>query len=166
MADEDLRINPDLFDVPTGGRSGSLIPSWFRSAALAAAAALVLFGGIPFVKWWRRRRRLARLRRGDITAAWEDIVSRLEDYGERPRPSLTPAELAVSVDPTMEPLALVYGRSVYGPPNAITDSHVNTAVTSLQQVSERLNGRYSTPQRIAAWYRLTSLIPERWRRKA
>ncbi len=166
IADEDLRINPDLFDVPVGSANGSLIPSWLGSAALAAGIALVLLGGIPFVKWWRRRRRLARLRRGDITAAWEDIVSRLEDYGERPRSSLTPAELAASVDPTMQPLALVYGRAVYGPPNAITDSHVSTATTSLQQVSERLAGRYSTPQRIAAWYRVSSLIPERWRRNA
>ena len=126
---------------------------------------LLVVGAVPLAKWWMRRRRWARLREGDITAAWEDIVARLEDYGERPAATQTPTELAAKVDPAMQPLATVYGRAMYGPPGSIDEGHVATATSSLNTTSQRLAGRYSTAQRLVAWYRPTSLIPQRWRRR-
>ncbi len=153
---------PELVDQPGG--VGGLLPAWLATALLAVAAVVVMAGAIPLVKLWRRRRRMARLRNGDITAAWEDIVARLEDYGDAPAPTLTPSELAHDVDPAMEPLATAYARAVYGPSGSIDESHVSSATTSLQQTAVRLAGRYSLPQRIVAWYRPASLIPQRWRR--
>ncbi len=125
-----------------------------------------MFGGVPILKWFRRRRRLSRLRDGDITAAWEDIVARLEDYGDAPPPTLTPNEVADQVDPAMQPLATVYGRAVYGPPGSVDEGHVATATKSLKQTSDRLAGRYSLGQRFASWYRPASLLPRWWRKRA
>lgn len=159
---EDLEL-PN-FDAASGERPTGL-PAWLATILGVLAAAAVLFGGVPLVKMWLRRRRMARLRNGDITAAWEDIVARLEDYGEAPPETLTPAELADAVDPAMRPLATVYGRAVYGPPGGVDDEHVATATKSLEQTSQRLAGRYSARQRLVAWYRPTSLIPVRFRRK-
>ena len=91
-------------------------------------------------------------------------MARLTDYGEDPRASLTPDELAASVDPAMQPLATVYGRAVYGPPGSLGDTHVATATRSLEQTAQRLAGRYSRWERLVAWYRPASLIPA-WVRK-
>jgi hypothetical protein len=64
----------------------------------------------------------------------------------------------------MVPLATVYGRAVYGPPARLPDTHVETATASLSQTTDRLTGRYSRAQRLVAWYRPTTLIPD-WVRK-
>lgn len=162
ILDEDLSLDPALLDGPLGGTGGGL-PGWVRPIAVVLLAAGLLIGALPLLKLWQRRRRMARLRNGDITAAWEDIVARLEDFGERPAPTMTPDELAASVDPAMQPLAAVYGRAVYGPPAAADDALVTAATRSLEQTATRLSGRYSKRQRIVAWYRLTSVVPERWR---
>ncbi len=154
---------PEFADQ-VGGAGGGL-PGWLGTVLLALAAVLVLTGAIPLAKWWRHRRRMARLRNGDITAAWEDIVARLEDFGEPPSSGITPDELAEGVDPAMEALATVYGRAVYGPPGGVDESHVTTATKSLEQTSARLTGRYSTAQRVLAWYRPASLLPEWWRKR-
>ncbi len=140
-------------------------PAWLTTALLGLLGLIVLAGALPLLKVWRHRRRMARLRTGDITAAWEDIVARLEDFGERPAPTLTPDELADRVDPAMRPLAATYGRAVYGAPGSVDESHVAAATKSLEQTSQRLTGRYSRTQRIVAWYRPASLVPERWRQR-
>ena len=44
---------------------------------------------------------MKRLADGDITAAWEDIVVRLTDFGEKPSPAATPRQLAMSIDTVM-----------------------------------------------------------------
>jgi hypothetical protein len=80
-------------------------------AVLAAGLAL---GAIPMAKRIRRRRRVARVRAGDITAAWDEIVDRLTDLGEPVSPSMTPMELARSTDHALIPLAVSYSSTVYG----------------------------------------------------
>ena len=159
IPDDELFIDPSAFDAPAGG-GGFGFPDWAQPVAVAAAVVLLLGGGIPLTKWLRRRRRFARLRSGDIVAAWEEIVTRLTDFGERPEASLTPDELAARVDPAMQPLAAVYGRAVYGPPGSLVGGHVATAERSLTQTAERLNGRYSRLERLVAWYRPASLLPK------
>jgi transglutaminase-like putative cysteine protease len=148
------------------GGGGLSIPRWVTTFAPFVVLLLFVVGAIPTVKWWRRRRRMKRLEKGDITAAWEDIVDRLTDLGERPSPATTPRQLAMSVDSAMMPLAAVYGRSVYGPADAVGPQHVETATTSLDQTRARLTTRYSLSQRIAAVYRPTSIVPASAKRAA
>ena len=110
---------------------------------------------IPLAKWWNRRRRMKRLEAGDITAAWEEIVTRLTDLGTPPDPSRTPVEAAADVDEAMKPLALVYSRVVYGEEHPIRDEQVRTAADSMHTTAFRLNGRYPAGRRLLAWYRVS-----------
>jgi len=125
----------------------------------------LLIGAVPGVKWWRRRRRMARLRDGDITAAWEDIVARLDDLGAPVAETATPADVAESVNHAMEPLAAVYGRAIYGPEGSVTDEHVAVASGSLEDTRAHLHERYTTVQRSLAAFRVRSLIPASIRRR-
>ncbi|MCI0677716.1 MAG: DUF3488 and transglutaminase-like domain-containing protein [Actinobacteria bacterium] len=86
-------------------------PRWWILVFPAAGLALAL---VPLLKRLRRRRRLARLREGDITAAWEEIIDRLDDLGERIDPALTPLELARATDSALLPLANGYSAAIYG----------------------------------------------------
>ena len=108
---------------------------------------------------------MARLRDGDITAAWEDIVSRLDDLGETVAATDTPRVVADSIDPAMRPLAVVYGRAIYGPEGSVTEAHVATATHALEDTTMRLRTRYSTMRRTAAWFRVRSLLPQALRRR-
>ena len=81
---------------------------------IVVVAALPLAGVVPMVKRLRRRRRLALVRAGDITAAWDEIVDRLTDLGEEIPGSLTPIELARTTDHALLPLAISYSATVYG----------------------------------------------------
>ncbi|MDJ0954300.1 MAG: transglutaminaseTgpA domain-containing protein [Acidimicrobiia bacterium] len=148
-------------DEAGGGLS---VPTWVKAVAPIAILLILIIGGIPTVKWWQRTRRMKRLRNGDISAAWEDIVARLTDLGESPSPAATPREIADSVDDAMVPLAIVYGRSVYGPTDAVAERHVNTAIESLDQTRARLMTRHSVAQRFVAAYRPASVIPDGVRR--
>ena len=70
---------------------------------------------------------MRRLEDGDISAAWEEIVVRLTDFGEEPDPAATPSQLAAHVDDAMKPLAAVYSRSVYGGPVELSKAQADTA---------------------------------------
>jgi hypothetical protein len=137
------------------------VPGWLRTIAPILLVAVLAIGGIPAVKWWQRRRRMRRLDNGDIGAAWEDIVARLTDLGDAPSPASTPQQIAASVDQTMVPLAVVYGRAIYGPETGTNPEHVATATTSLAATRARLVTRHSVPQRMIAAYRPASIMPSR-----
>jgi transglutaminase-like putative cysteine protease len=162
----------DEFPLFVGGGAGDdesaglSLPGWARTLLPVALILLIAGGAIPGLKWWRRRRRMKRLEEGDITAAWEDIISRLTDLGEKPSPAATPQQLAMSVDNAMVPLATVYGRSIYGPADSIESHHIETASQSLDQTRARLLTRHSLGQRVLAAYRPASIIPARARRAA
>ncbi len=140
------------------------IPAWVLAALRALAVVAVVAGFVPSIKWWRRRRRMARLRDGDIRAAWEDLIDRLDDLSEPVAPSATPHEVANDVDPAMAPLAATYGRATYGPEGSITQEHIAEAERSHAETTSRLRSRFSPLQRTWAWYRLRSLRPRRRRR--
>ncbi|HWB89414.1 MAG TPA: DUF3488 and transglutaminase-like domain-containing protein [Acidimicrobiia bacterium] len=106
----EIEGGPDFVD-PTDPTSRGTSPRWWLMAVLAAGLAL---GAIPMAKRIRRRRRVARVRAGDITAAWDEIVDRLTDLGEPVSPSMTPMELARSTDHALIPLAVSYSSTVYG----------------------------------------------------
>jgi hypothetical protein len=102
---------PGFVEDPGFAPAGSEGPRWW--ILIFPAIALVV-SIIPLIKRHRRRRRLARLREGDITAAWEEIIDRLGDLGEPINESLTPLELARSTDSALLPLAHGYSAAVYG----------------------------------------------------
>ncbi|HJQ90141.1 MAG TPA: DUF3488 and transglutaminase-like domain-containing protein [Acidimicrobiia bacterium] len=82
---------------------------WLILPVLAVLAAL-----IPTLKAFRRRRRIQRLREGDITAAWDEIVDRLADLGAPVPSNQTPLEFAHATDRSLVPLASSYSATVYG----------------------------------------------------
>jgi transglutaminase-like putative cysteine protease len=98
-------------DDTLNGRSSGIELTW---AWLVVPVALLLVGAIPILKSVRRRRRIQRLRNGDITAAWDEIVDRLTDLGT-PVPSYqTPIEFARATDRSLVPLATSYSAAIYG----------------------------------------------------
>ncbi len=134
------------------------LPGWFPAVAVVLGALAVVFLTVPGLKSWRRRRRLRRLRRGDVAAAWSEITDRLTDLGEAPAPSQTPLEYAARIDPVLRPLADIYTESVYGG-NGIDGSRVAVAERSLTETEATTTLRYSPTQRIFARYRLRSMLP-------
>ncbi len=160
---EDEPLLPDIppGGQPTAGPTG--LPGWLTFVVPLVLLTLLFIGAIPLVKWVRRGRRMRRLESGDISAAWEEIVARLTDLGDAPDAADTPHEYAAAVDDALEALAGVYGVAIYGsgPP---TDGQVRIATESLETTTDRLSTRYSTTQRLRAWYRLSSLVSFRRRR--
>jgi len=153
---------PPFGGVGSDGAGGGLnLPGWVTSLApwliLLAAAAT----SIPLLKRWRRRRRIRRLRSGDISAAWEEIVARLEDFGSPPHSADTPTEAAAKVDAVMAPLAIAYSRSLYGPSSPASDELVRTATISMEQTTNSIVARHSLWERMRAGYRIKSLMPRR-----
>ncbi|MCP3974569.1 MAG: transglutaminase domain-containing protein [bacterium] len=171
VPDRDLSPFEDPIAIaPVGGGgdsagSGFSLPGWVTSVLPWLTAAVVILGGIPIMKWWRRRRRMRRLRTGDISAAWEAVVARLDDLGTPPNPTDTPAEVAVKVDPAMTPLATVYARSLYGGVATLPDQLIDTAKASLTNTEQRLATRHSRMERLIASYRLRTLVPRRFRNR-
>ena len=160
--EDEFDIVNDPTELPTvGSGRGLTLPGWLLPAWGGAVAAL---GLVPAVKWLRTRLRRRRLLRGDITAAWSEIVDRLADLGERLDPATTPLELANAIDPALDPLATVYGEELFAPKPDDPRARVAVAVRSLDTAREGLNFRYTAPRRLAAAYRLTSLLPGRRRR--
>ncbi|HZD22768.1 MAG TPA: transglutaminase-like domain-containing protein, partial [Acidimicrobiia bacterium] len=102
---------PEAFEqggtVPTGAG-----PNWWL---IGLFALVPLAATIPLTKRLRRRRRLQRIREvGDVTAAWDEIVDRLDDLGDPMQSSLTPIEVARARDPALMPLATSYAAAIYG----------------------------------------------------
>ncbi len=148
----------------TGG--GSALPGSVSNMGRVLGPLLLVFGGIPLVKLRRRSRRMSRLRNGDISAAWEDIVLRLHELGDPVDGGRTPAEVAAKVDEAMTPLATVYGRAIYGPRGSRADSFdVATAERSLQKTREHLDSTKTRKQRLAAWYRPDAIFRRRGLRR-
>lgn len=102
--------DPEFVDSQPLGSSGNG-PRWW---IIAIAAMIPLLGVVPAAKRLRRRRRLARVREGDITAVWDELVDRLVDLGQDVPDSLTPIELARQTDSSLVPVALSYASTVYG----------------------------------------------------
>ncbi|MCB2222957.1 MAG: DUF3488 and transglutaminase-like domain-containing protein [Actinobacteria bacterium] len=158
----------DLFlgggsDTPVDSTGGLSIPPW---VLWAAAGLAVAFGLVPGIKWARRSARMRRLARGDVGAAWRDMIDHLDDLGLHAEPTATPREVAAGVSDRMMPLAEVYGERVYGDPARQPASAVATASRSLADTRVALSMRYGRLRRLAALYRPASLLPRRLARRA
>ncbi|HEY5889387.1 MAG TPA: DUF3488 and transglutaminase-like domain-containing protein [Acidimicrobiia bacterium] len=110
--DGDPRLGIDDTDLLGGefGENASSFPYWI----LIFPVLLILVALIPVMKRIRRRRRLAMIREGDVTAAWDEIVDQLRDLGEHVPADQTPIEFARSTDRTLVPVATAYGAAIYG----------------------------------------------------
>ena len=99
---------------------------------------VVAAASIPVAKSLRRRRRRKRLREGDITAAWDEIVDRLADLGRPVPASATPMEVARETTPAMVALASEYSANVYGgKPSRASESELLAVET---WIHERFDG--------------------------
>lgn len=142
----------ELNAEPTPLTSGSG-PNWWLIVPLVL---LPLLAVVPMLKKLRRRRRLARVRNGDITAAWDEIVDRLTDLGVEVSSSLTPMELARSTDHALIPLAASYSSTVYGGRTGQAEE------SDLVEAEWWIERNYEGSQRTRAALRLGSLL-RRWR---
>ncbi len=135
---------------PTGGAvpGGVDLPGW--SWVLGGLALIVVV--IPAIKLVRRRRRMARLERGDISAAWEQIVDHLGDLGNPVPQHLTPMEVAAGVGPPMRPLAEVYTAATFGP-GYVRSGDVGRAVESMRSTQLHLKRTHTRWQRFLGWLR-------------
>ena len=151
--------------IDTGGPSANApsIASWAPILLIVFTLVVLVIAAIPILKWARRRTRMRRLADGDVSAAWEEIVVKLTDFGAEPDPAATPIEVAATVDDAMKPLASVYSRSVYGSEDHVSDAQADTARQSMQLTSDRFVMRYSAIERFRSYYRLGSLT-RRFRR--
>jgi transglutaminase-like putative cysteine protease len=168
--DERAPIVPPSGAGSVGNDGGFNLPTWLPLIALL----WVLFVGIavvpPLAFWWRKRRATRRLAHGDVSAAWDDIVSRLSDLREPVSASDTPLELAEGIDEAFVPLAQTYGQSVYGDRETGLDL-IDRATEDHQRAERRLVERYTLSERVRAIYRPTWIIRNyrslrsRWSRK-
>ena len=178
-ADEETPLNLlDVSEQPEprlpGADIGTTAPTGARAATFLAAILLtfmvlaaVVLGAIPAVKWARRRSRMHRLAKGDITAAWEVIVAQLADLDRAVDPAATPTEVADSVGLALQPLASVYTKSIYGPADEPTPGDLDAATQSMAVTEERLMIDLAPGERMRATYRLSSFLGgrrlSRWR---
>ncbi len=132
-------------------------PAGFPWRWVVVAAALVLAALPPSIRAIRKRRRLEQLRRGDVTAAWQEIVDQLEDLGDPVPASATPMEAAAMVSPTMTALAEAYQAQIYGPGDRVPKSLVTRAEASYGLTHRHLQGSYTPPKHLWKWLRIGSL---------
>ncbi len=158
LAPDEDRRDLDFIAQTDGAPSSPSMPGWALTITIGLILIVAVIVAIPIVKWVRHRTRMRRLADGDITAAWEEIVVRLTDFGEEPDPAATPLEVAMAVDDAMKPLASVYSRSVYGRAAEVSKDNADAARRSMQMTSDRLTTKYSPVERLRSRYRLGSLM--------
>lgn len=149
--DSDIPRGPDGLPLETSNRIGITA---FQAILLGIAA---LLGIIPLTKWIRRRRRLGRMKEGDITGAWEEIVDRLTDLGRPPTPDQTHEEVAASVHRSLTPLARSVTEAMYGPDRPMQTAKIDQAVDSFEQTEIYLRDIYRPLDRLMSWLRIRSL---------
>ena len=132
-------------------------PSGVSLPVMVAAGIVAMAAVIPGLKWWRRRRRLERLKSGDISGAWNEIIDQLTDLGTAVPSSATPMEVAKATHDSMEPLALTYSRIAYGPSTQLSDARVSWVETSYRKTEQHLRDRHSRLRRILRWFNPASL---------
>jgi len=139
----------DLTDNPIGDGSSGFELTWIW---VAIPFVVLLAGLIPLLKAIRRRRRLRRLREGDITAAWDEIVDRLTDLGTPVPAFQTPIEFARATDRSLVPRASSYSAAVYG------DRNGNARESDLATVEDWIKLRYEGGARTRAAFNPASLL--------
>jgi hypothetical protein len=145
----------DLDDTDLGGAqdgdSSGAFPVW----VLAVPLLILMAFAIPLLKGLRRRRRMATIRTGDITAAWDEIVDQLSDLGEPVPDHNTPVEFALATDRSLVPVARAYGAAIYG-------GRANEGkVDDFLAVEHWIKLRYESGRRMRARFNPSSLLQRR-----
>jgi transglutaminase-like putative cysteine protease len=147
--DETNRFQIDLTDNPVGDGTSGIEFTW---AWIIAPALILVAGLIPMLKAFRRKRRVKRLRDGDITAAWDEIVDRLTDLGSPVPAYQTPLEFARATDRSLLPLASSYSAAIYGNRNG------NAKESDLDTVESWIKLRFEGGRRTKAAFNPRSLL--------
>lgn len=117
---------------------------WVGIAALAALLGLLWFGGAL-----NKREMVRRAEEGDVAAAWEVTMLRLDAYGRPALPSQTPLEVAAGTTDRMRPLAAAYTKSAYGAA-ALDEEERSAATASMVATGEELRRSATLLQRSRA----------------
>jgi hypothetical protein len=147
---------PDALDGPAPSDAATT-PFELPTEAWWALVALVAVAAIPIAKWVRRRRRLARARHGDISAAWAEITDRLRDLDRPVTEAMTPDEIAAVTVPELVPLASAHGHAAWGPgrPGAAESER---AISSFERTEAALKRSTPLARRLLAAWRPRSLF--------
>jgi len=157
---QDLLENPaDILEAnaPFVGSGDAAIGSGPPWAWIILIGAGTVVGVIPAIKWVRRRLRLRRLKSGDISAAWDEVVDRLTDLRYDVSEWKTPAEIAVTTEPSLTALAAVYGETVYGPDRKLGRRQIEIGAASFASAETVLRHRHSRWQLFRSWLTPSSL---------
>ncbi len=138
-----------ILDEPGATTDFSPPTNWWLIGAILVP--LLVFAS-PVFKAIRRRNRLARIKEGDITAAWDEIVDRLTDLGEEIPETMTPMEIARAKDRALVPLARSYSEAIYG------ERSVGAKEADLTGVEWWIDREYDASQRLFARFNWRSLF--------
>jgi transglutaminase-like putative cysteine protease len=125
---------------------------------IGLAVLLLLLLSPLLVKEIRRRRRLARFRSGNVFAAWDELLDRLRDLGVEHDSSLTPMEVATSVQKSMLPLASGVTEALFGRTRRLDRQGLSKATRSFFATESYLKTTYPAGDRLRARMRLRSLL--------
>jgi hypothetical protein len=139
----------DLGNLANQGRSFLGIASWWW---WIVPVLVLLAAAIPMLKGVRRRRRIRRIKEGDITALWDEMVDRLADLGQPIAEHQTPLEFANARDRVLVPIAKSYSAAVYGGRNG------RATESDLDHFESWLKLRFEGQERARAVFSLRSLI--------
>ena len=147
-------------DVPlgSGGDEPTTRGPFFTPTRIVLIAVLLILFSPLLVKTIRRRNRIARLKRGNIAAVWEELVDYLDDLGKRPSPAATPLEVAESVHRSMVPLAVGVTRERFGRSDRLDGMVVADATRSFIETESYLRTVHPVGNRLKARMGLRSLI--------
>ncbi|MDF1594528.1 MAG: DUF3488 and transglutaminase-like domain-containing protein [Acidimicrobiia bacterium] len=161
---DELLENPDDIlsqNAPFVGSGDAALAAGVPWPQVILAVAAFVLSLIPAAKWIRRKLRLRRLRTGDISAAWDEIVDRLTDLRYDVSEWKTPAEIAATTEPSLTALAAVYGETVYGPPRKLRRRQIEIGTASFESTESVLRHRHSRWQLTRSWFTLQSLRNKR-----
>jgi hypothetical protein len=149
---DDTQASGNVGDLGNlNGERGSFlgIASWWL---LILPVLVLVAAAIPLLKEVRRRRRIRRIREGDITALWEEMVDRLADLGQPIPDHQTPLEFANARDRVLVPIARTYSAAVYGGRNG------RATESDLDHFESWLKLRFEAQERARAVFSLRSLV--------
>jgi transglutaminase-like putative cysteine protease len=142
----EVRIDPALGNVT------SSVP-----LRIALVLAVMVAPAIPpGLRAWRRKRRIDRMRTGDISAAWAEIVDELADLGRPVSVSATPREAAEGVTEVMAPLAAAYEAQIYGRIE-LSEARIREARASFGLTRRHLQDVTTPQSKLLRWMRIGSL---------
>jgi len=162
-ATPNIDFNPDFNErdnvpIGSGGDVETTRTPFFTPTRIVLLSILFLLSMPLLIKYVRRRRRLARLKQGNISAAWDELIDRLNDLKRSPSPAFTPLEVADGVHRSMVPLAVGVTRARFGPADHLEGQAVADATRSFIETESYLKTIHPVGERLRAGLGLRSLF--------